>query len=59
MIVINNNALLKEYCEKYDIDSHFSDWEALTKKLVHYEKGEIKHFTETRLINFFPCKKNN
>jgi len=44
MIVINNNALLKEYCEKYDINSHFSNWEALTKKLVHYEKGEIIAF---------------
>lgn len=44
MIVINNNALLKEYCEKYDICSHFSNWDKLKKKLVHYEKGEIIAF---------------
>lgn len=44
MIVINNNALLNEYCEKLDICSHFSDWEKLSKKLVHYERGEIIAF---------------
>ncbi len=44
MIVINNSALLKEYCEKFDISTHFSNWSDLTKKLVHYEKGEIIAF---------------
>lgn len=41
MIVINNKSLLEDYCRRYDIASHFTCWDALTKKLVRYEKGEI------------------
>ena len=41
MIVVHDKDLLQEYCEKYDISSHFSNWDALTKKLVRYRKGEL------------------
>lgn len=41
MIVINNEKKLQEYCERCDIGSHFSNWEALSKKLVCYKKGEL------------------
>ncbi|MDO4323587.1 MAG: cyclic nucleotide-binding domain-containing protein [Lachnospiraceae bacterium] len=41
MIVVQDKKLLQRYCEKYDICSHFSNWEALTKKLVRYRKGEL------------------
>lgn len=41
MIVINDEKKLLEYCERYDISSHFTEWNALKKKLVRYKKGEL------------------
>lgn len=41
MIVIDNKKLFQSYCVKYDIGSYFTNWDALIKKLVRYNKGEI------------------
>lgn len=41
MTVIQDKAKIEQYCRKLDIDSHFSNWDRLEKKLVHYTKGEI------------------
>ena len=41
MIIIHDRARLEQYCQQFNIDSHFSHWEKMDKKLVHYSKGEL------------------
>lgn len=41
MVIINNAERMERYCEKYEIHSHFSNWELLEKELVRYSKGEF------------------
>ena len=38
---IHNKKQLDEYCSRYQIPSHFSEWDRMKKKLVRYEKGEM------------------
>ena len=38
---IRNEKRMDEYCKKYKIQSHFTDFKKLKKKLVEYKKGEI------------------
>lgn len=41
MVIVHDKAKIDQYCQKLDIGSHFSNWEKLDKKLVHYTKGEL------------------
>lgn len=41
MIVIHDKEKIRQCCDRFDISSHFSNWDCLEKKLVHYSKGEI------------------
>lgn len=41
MIEIRNKKKIKEMCDKCQVDLHFTNCNLMTKRFVHYEKGEI------------------
>ncbi len=41
MLKLNDQELLEERCNKYNVSNYFSDWTKIEKVLVRYEKGEL------------------
>lgn len=50
---IYNEKRMDEYCKKYQIQSHFTDWNKLKKKLVKYKKGELIELYESKPDKLF------